>query len=241
MVMSVARFNTMLRDVGQDVSWRRSSLCPCRDRASGAAVPGCPVCGGRGVTWQAPTAAWAGMTGVKAAREWAAFGLWESGDVVMTVPSDSPFYEAGEFDRCVLLESTEPFQEILVRGENDVIPSPVRSIDRVFWLDPTGAAEIDGSIPAQAADLSLFWFGLYLTWPDGVGQVQVTFPTGAGELPIAWPNDGAAPPVGTQYCVRGRRHPEYFLFKDFPQDRAHYGGLTLPRRTVMRKFDLFGR
>ena len=49
------------------------------------------------------------------------------------------------------------------------------------------------------------------------------------------------PPDGQQYTVTGRQHPEYFVFTELPQDRAHYGGQPLPRRVVARRMDLFSR
>lgn len=49
-----------------------------------------------------------------------------------------------------------------------------------------------------------------------------------------------APQPGTQFSITGRKRPEYFCFREFPQDRAHHGGLDLPRRVVLRRFDLFG-
>ncbi|MCK7579808.1 MAG: hypothetical protein MZV65_31715 [Chromatiales bacterium] len=43
------------------------------------------------------------------------------------------------------------------------------------------------------------------------------------------------------YTLAGRAYPEYFCYGDFPQDRAHHHGEPLPRKVVLRKFDLFGR
>ena len=50
-----------------------------------------------------------------------------------------------------------------------------------------------------------------------------------------------APPADAQIALSGRHAPEYFAFQDYPQDRAHHHGRALPRRVVLRKFDLFGR
>ena len=43
------------------------------------------------------------------------------------------------------------------------------------------------------------------------------------------------------YSMTGRRLPEYICYHDFPQDRAHHSGARLPRKVVLRKFDLLGR
>ena len=215
MRLSPARFNGLLSarsGVGQALTWSRASVCPCRDPFSGAAKQGCPTCQGKGVFWGAAVDAWSGMASMRVAREWAAFGLWESGDVVLTIPSDSPFYAAGESDRAVMVNSSEPFSVVLTRGSADAAPATAISISQVLWLDPTAQTPVYGSIPALAP-------GGAMTWAPGV----------------------AAPPAGVQYTLQGRRQPEYYLFRDFPQDRAHQGGSTLPRRVILRRFDLFGR
>jgi hypothetical protein len=49
------------------------------------------------------------------------------------------------------------------------------------------------------------------------------------------------PAAGTKYTVTGRWNPDYFVFQELPTERAHHGGLPLPRRVVVRRFDLFGR
>lgn len=214
MQLSPARFNRLLKPpagLGQRVLWRRADACPCRDPHSGAAKPGCPVCGGKGTVWGQAAAAWTGLASMKTAREWAAFGLWVSGDVVLTIPSDSPLYSAGENDRIVMTDSSEPFSRVLRRGQVERITAgSVIQIDRVWWIE--GGNVVEGTVSIQA-DGSI-------TWP-------------ASDMP--------APPGGSGYTVTGRLRPEYFLFKDFPQDRSHHGGALLPRRCVVRRFDLFGR
>jgi len=68
-------------------------------------------------------------------------------------------------------------------------------------------------------------------------------PVPAAEMPavdsggdLLWPQ-----PAGSPVSLSGRKAPEYFCFAEFPQDRAFHHGAALPRRVVMRKFDLFGR
>lgn len=209
--LTPARFNRLLRRMGQRVRWRRAAACPCRDPHSGQARPTCPVCEGRGVMWGQPRDAWTGLSSMKVAREWAEFGEFTSGDVILTIPSDSPLYGCGEHDRIVMADSSEPFSAILTRGENDRLTVPALRLERVFWLNDAGDAVVEGAIPSVAPDGTLGWAS------------------------------GGAPPEGRQYTVQGRRHQEYFVFKDLPQDRAHYGGRDLPRRVAARRFDLFGR
>lgn len=68
-----------------------------------------------------------------------------------------------------------------------------------------------------------------------------------GGLPVAdangnltWPN-GGAPPAGTQYSLTGSKFSEYYVFDKYPSDRGEHSGALLPKKVVLRKFDLFGR
>ena len=113
----------------------------------------------------------------------------------------------------MLTQSSEPFQQILTRGEGDRVPNGVvLSVDRCFWLRPDGAAMVEGTPPSVDA-------------------------TGA----VIWSSGDTQPDPGVQYTLVGRRSPEFFLFGDLPQDRSHFGGLPLPRRVAARRFDLFGQ
>lgn len=57
---------------------------------------------------------------------------------------------------------------------------------------------------------------------------------------IKW-EANAAPPAGVQYSVTGRWMPDYFAYQDIPIERAHHFGKRLPRKVVVRRFDLYGR
>lgn len=104
---------------------------------------------------------------MKVQREWAQFGLWESGDVVLTIPSDSPLYAMGPFDRVVFTDASEPFSMSLVRGDNDVLRLPVVTIDRVFWLNGSGAI-VEGGIPLVSS-------AGVMTWTAGEPSVGVQY------------------------------------------------------------------
>lgn len=213
MPMSVGRFNAQLRRQGQDMGWAKASKCPCLDADSGAARRGCPVCRGLGVFWSAPVASHAGLSGMKVQREWQSFGEYQSGDVVVSVPSNTPLYTCGENDRVTFTQSSRSFDIVLTRGDvGEIIRSRVLAFDRCFRLLPDGSATVECALPIQAADGTI-------AFADGAVQ----------------------PDPGQQYTVMGRCVPEYFLFKDLAQDRAHYGGLPLPRKLALRLFDLFGR
>ena len=213
MTFDPARFNALLSNarpgLGQNVSWQKATACPCRSPTSGAARQGCPTCHGKGVFWGSSIAAWTGLAGQKVAREWAAFSEWQSGDVVITIPSASPLWNIGETDKVAFTDSSQPFSSVLMGGV-DVLPFEASSISGVVWLDPITQLPVTGGVPTQGASGQL-------TWAAG------------------------APPTGTQYTISGRRTPLYYCFKEMAQDRAHSAGLPLPRRVVLRMFDLFGR
>lgn len=209
MQLNPAEFNAHLNDLGQLFGWRPSFVCPCTLEHSGAADTECPQCLGRGHLWTAEQQGMSGIAGQKIQRQWAEFGLYQDGDVVLTVPSDSPLYAMGEYDRATMLHSSEPFSFGLTRGQNDQLWFAAVSVSRVFWLDDNRQI-VEGGIPTIAADGTLTWE--------------------AGE-----------PPAFKLYSITGRRRPEYFCYRDFPQDRAHHSGRELPRKVVLRKFDLLGR
>jgi hypothetical protein len=201
-------FNTLLADMGQQVQWRRAHACPCRDERSGAARPGCSVCYGLGHYWSDSVDCGLALTGQRVQAEWAKLGLYESGDVVVSLPSDSPAYALGPFDRVTFTQSSVPDSVVLRDG--DRVREPVVAVDKATYFNGDTLTEI--------------------TPPPSIA---------ASGLPVY--TGGTAPPDGAQVALTLRRHPEYFALQEFPQDRAHHGGKPLPRRVVLRKFDLFGR
>lgn len=209
MRFSTALFNAHLDDMGQNFLWRKASMCPCINPQSGAAKHNCPLCSGKGRSWSPPVQAKAGMASQRVLRAWAQFGQWESGDTVLSVPENSPLYDAGQFDRVTMLNATDRFNVVLTRGSNDKLHFPVRAIDRVYWIGASDTV-VEGGIP-------LINSAGNFDWPDN------------------------APPTGTQYSVSGERFAEYFMWDDMPGDRNHHYGERLPRKLVLRKFDLFGR
>jgi len=213
--LSPARFNGLLANLGQNVLWRRAQLCPCRNTYSDAAVQGCPVCHGKGLFWGAAQAAFVGLSGMKAQNQWAQFGSYEQGDVVVTLPSDSPIYSLADGDRVMFADSSIGFTQIFRRGQDDdPLPFPVLGIERVFWLDADGETIIDGDIPVTDSDNRPRW-------------------TSAA---------GIIPATGQQYSMTGRKNTEYFVaLSSMVQDRAHHHGAKLPRKCVLRRWDLYGR
>lgn len=213
MQLQPGAFNRLLGNMGQRVLWRPSTLCPCRSPFSGAAEQGCPVCSGRGVFWQRGQESVVGVTSMQVARQWAAFGQWQSGDVVLSVPEASPAYAAAESDQFIMLNSETPYSSTFTRGaEDERLPAYMVRLNRVVT--------IEDERPMTKA-------------------LPILPPVATGGAPI-WPASGG-PAVGQQYSISGVRRPIYFLLTQLPQDRAHHGGLRLPRRIAARLFDLFGR
>ena len=212
MMLSPDAFNAFLNSIGQQYLWRQSFACPCIDSHSGAAKPSCPLCFGKGRQWNAGVRGIAGMAGAKTQRAWAQFGVYEGGDVVVTVGSDQPMYAMGQFDRVTAVNATNRFSLVLTHGAPvERLLMTVASIDRVFWLTADGAAIVEGGIPAVAANGALSWGG------------------------------GGEPPAGAKYTISGTKFLDYFCYGDFPANRNAQSGSTLPKRVVLRDFDLFMR
>lgn len=211
MQFNPGRFNDWLSNIGQKIMWQRARTCPCVSSNSGAAKVNCPVCHGKRVFWDAPIAGVVGIAGQNVQRKWAQSGRWEDGDAVVTIPENTPFYDGGQFDRVLMLNSTDRFSLVFVRGAPaEKLTVRVEQIGRVFWLTNGALPIVDGGIPTVAADGTM-------TWKDG------------------------APPAGTQYTIEGTRYSEYFVFSALTSDRNEHQGARLPKKVVLRSFDLFAR
>lgn len=206
-------FNRHLLNIGQSISWRRSYACACVNPASGAPDPKHTVCNGKGRIWDKPLTSIIGISAMKASPQLATIGLWESGDVIGTIPENSTMWDnCGRFDRVVLNNSVHAFSQPFIRGApNEKVMFTVKSIDRCFWLDPETRAVVDGGIP-------LVGTGGTLDWPDG------------GE-----------PANGVSYSLSGLKFDEYFIFDQLAQTRNEHSGMRLPKKVQLRKWDLFGR
>lgn len=214
MFLNPTNFNRFLNRMGQTVQWRQAQDCPCRNTYSGSPDPACPVCEGSGQAWAPPVSCTVATTSMRVNREWAQFGQWESGDLVVSLPGDSPAYGMGEFDHLTFVNSSVPFSLVLTSGSEAALRFPVAAVRSASMIE-------DGEL------------------------VDLPLPTVDADGMVVWPMDASgnslAPSSGVQYSLSGRKHPEYFCYGAFPQDRAHHHGAALPRKVVLRKFDLFGR
>lgn len=153
------RFLGRQGDVAQAFGWRRATACPCVNPASGSAKSSCPVCFGKGRFWseEATRDCFAGMSTPTQGKAIAAFGSWESGDAVLTVPASSALYALRQYDRVRCLNASVPFSEVIVRGQNDRLFGTVLRIDNVFWYAEDGETQVPGGMPTIADNGSLTW------------------------------------------------------------------------------------
>lgn len=106
--------------------------------------------------WDAPIECVSGVSQQNVNPKFADFGTFEQGDLTMTIPSDSPIYDAGRFDRVTLLNSTDVFSRTMVRGDNDNLSDlTVQSVSRVFWI--AAGVIVDGGIPSVSDTGVLTW------------------------------------------------------------------------------------
>ncbi|MCT9846743.1 hypothetical protein N7563_22010 [Leclercia adecarboxylata ATCC 23216 = NBRC 102595] len=214
MKFSRQAFNAHIDNIGQDVLWMRSWACPCMDRNTGSPKPSCPICVGRGRVWDTPVEMVMGIASQSTQIKWAKMGQWEHGDMVVVIPENCLAWDyGGQYDRFITQEGLDGFSEVLVRGApTERLRVPVHEVFRCFWIDPTDKTKVvEGGLPVI----------------DANGRPS-------------WPN-GGEPPLGTSYSVTGDRFSEYFLVDAYPDDRNEHRGMRLPKRVVLRKWDLYGR
>ena len=158
MRLNPVAFNRFLQHMGQHTRWRRGFACPCVSAYTGQPSAECPDCEGKGRVWEAPVdSGKVGIVGRSLMTKWAQMGQYNAGDVLLSIPSNSPLYEVGPYDRVVLLDRSEPFSDTLVPGHNTRLRSPVLSIDRVLWKDE-GGHNVVGALPAIVdGGLGLSW------------------------------------------------------------------------------------
>jgi len=215
MRLNPSAFNAFLSgNIGQDALWRPSTACPCVNPMSGAPSRKCPRCSGKGRLWGEAVACRTGVQRQAISEKKTVQLNWEVGDAMLTVPEDSPLYDAGYGDRITMLNSTDRFSLVLTRGDvTERLYMRVVRVHRVFWY--SGA--------------------------DGLGElVEGSLPEVGEDGAIIWPADGA-PPAGKQYSITGERYAEYFVYLDLPSDRNQHAGARLPKQMHCKRFDAFGR
>lgn len=204
-------FNRHLDNMGQQILWQSAYACSCYNTASGAADPKCRLCKGKGRIWDPAKKTVCGICKQETQSEWADSGLWEQGDLVVTIPEQSPMWDSGQFDRVTMLNAQDRFSMPFEHGApTEMFLFIPTKIDRVFWRHPQTQALVEGGIPKIQPDGTPVWT--------------------TGE-----------PPLGMKYSITGWRNSEYFVFGNFPSSRNQHSGMRLPKRVVLRRWDLFGR
>jgi hypothetical protein len=135
-------------------------------------------------------------------------------------------YESG--DSVVSIPESSPLYEM---GQFDRVT--LLNAAEQFSLPLVRGAPTDRLIGRVEKISRVFWLDAQKHIVEGgIPQVQAN-----GTL--AW--DAGAPPAGTQYTISGSRYPEFFCFGAFPSNRNEHQGARLPKRVVLRRFDLWGR
>lgn len=202
------------QNIGQAMDWSSAFRCSCQspnNPNSGAADPKCPTCSGKGYLWVDPVPTVCGVSGQRAQLAWANSGEWQSGDVVITIPGSSPMWDMGEFDRVVLRNATDKFSLPLTRG----------------------AAQERFLFQVQRVD-RVFWLH-----PTTKEIVEGGIPEVGADGRLIW--GAGAPLAGTRYSITGHKFAEYYCFKELVSNRSEHQGARLPKKAVLRRFDLFGR
>ena len=187
------RLNAMLQLIGQAVTWERASRCPCRSTRTGGPEVSCPVCRGVGWIWDTPVPCMLGVSGSTPSRKFAAFTEWEDGDVLVTIPSDSPAYDMGERDRITLTDASHRMSEVLTRGVNDQLRYRKPLVIHSVWAIVSNERKDYHDLIDYKVD------GHTVTWLT------------------------AGPAQNQQYAVLYNAQPEYFVYRELVGDRPMGG------------------
>lgn len=190
--------------------WCKSTQCPCMDVTTLSADPQCPYCHGIGFTWETGIKTIVGLAGEKAQMKWLNSGLYEEGDLVCTIPEISVMWDDfGPYDRLIALNATHSFSRVFIKGHpTERLNVPVESIKSVYWRNAAGDV-VNGVIPKVSSN---------------------------GE--ITFPDEGKVPPYQTKYVMKGLTYSDYFIFRDIGANRNEHSGMRLPKKLVLRRFNL---
>lgn len=140
-------FVRVLRQHGKFVIWRKSMLCTCINAVTGQVEIDCNDCDGSGYVYLDPIDIQAHMVSFdKSMKLYEKFGLWQEGNVSITV---EPQYRLGYRDSITMKDSLMSFNEILKknnrRGFRSTLPSNVDCARyRIVNLTRI-AAQLDGA------------------------------------------------------------------------------------------------
>jgi len=156
-----------------------------------------------GIFWESPSVPCiCALSGVKAKRQWAEFGQWENGDLLIVCPSDSPSFSAGWGDRFTLADTTESFSTVVVRTGTE----SVNFYNPVF----DAAVYLDGNRNRVSLDPPNLVDGV-LIWPSGAPPSGVRYTlTGRGgpeyyvfnEIPMSRTHHGGSADLPRRIVLR---------------------------------------
>lgn len=76
-------------------------------------------------------------------------------------------------------------------------------------------------------------------WIDSGVIVDGGIPSVSSSGDLSW--DAGEPAFGHQYSITGRRYDSYFVWDKYPSDRNEHSGSPLPKKVMIRFWDLYGR
>lgn len=241
-----SKFELLIAQMGQRVSWMQSHSCPCVFAGGGAngqlGFPGsaqrsCQKCFGTGTYWDDPTIPFrAGVNFMQlsptpdepGARMDGAFGVHQMAEPSLTIPYTNP-----------LLELTDPAQPTPVWNNaslNDIF-IPVDMLTRYTAVLQVGRQVF---LPFQQ-NLQILPSGAVTTWDVTTSQiVSVPSYTVSGAMVTI-----AGYPEGTNYMVEFQAAPCYVAFRPaggMPHIRQFGGGtVNEPRRFKIQTLDFWTR
>lgn len=199
MKMVQEKFENLIDEMGQTISWYKSFRCPCFDARSGEPDPSCASCSGKGQVYSAPVTCNIAFSGMDAQKDWVGYGRFETGDLVVTVGYNSQAYDLAEGDKIVLLDSSIPFETTGTTGA-PVNLSHVVSIESPRLL-------VNGTVVIKSA-----------TWSE---QNNLVWSSPAPNAGIPFTIKGRKNPVYTVYTDLARDRHHYH--------GAHYPRLVVLR------------
>lgn len=160
--MDSAAFDALLTGpLSTRATWQRAHRCPCVD-AGGSASAACPVCGGQGLYWDAPSLEFrcgvVGLSGKALERLQQRYGPGMVGDSTLSIPSTAPWYAlAGPGDRFLLLDALDVREWTLAPGVPVKLP-PGATMLSAHTLNAGVDAVVTTTLPT----------------PDAQGRIQVS-------------------------------------------------------------------
>jgi hypothetical protein len=228
------KYEIMIERRGRTVSWEKAIQCSCVNVNTKSPTYGCAACNGFGFTYeeaQEGKGLVMGITSSKVFQDMA--GVFEAGDVVLTVPyripsrhpktglldqtmktaTINPMFNIGENDKVTLLDDSMEFSEVLIRGK----PVNNRPPETLLYGHVTNVRSVRRTDPATG-DIYDYEYGQHFIVED---------------RQVVWLTPDA-PSEGEQYTIVYKHRPTYMVIPtQLPKPRFQ-DGQNLPRYVAMR-------